>query len=395
MAKLLIDIEKCTACGLCVNACAAGALEIADGAARVNDSCVMCGICVGACPAGAITIEKDEPEKPRGAGSGVFLFAEQYGGELAPVAFELCRKGRELADKKNTNLTAMLGGKNARGNAAALIESGADRVIICTDDAAEHNSDEVYAALLTKLIEKNRPEIVLYGATRFGRSLAPRVAARIGTGLTADCTGLEIEADSGLLLQTRPAFGGNLMATIKCPNHRPQMATVRPGVMPASERDKLRGGEIIEESLPENIERKIAVERVAEAGAAATIADARVLVVVGRGIGNTKNLPLAAELAELMGAELGCSRPLVDMGWLEYRHQVGQTGCTVAPELLLSLGVSGAIQHLAGISRAENIIAVNSDPDAPIFDVCDYSVNCDCISFMKELIAELKARQGK
>lgn len=390
MAKLIIDEVKCTGCGLCIKACPASALEVADGKARSDDNCVLCGICVNTCPFGAISIEKDGEEETQDESSGVFLFAEQYGGELLPVAFELCGKGRELADSLGTELVAVLGGENARVNAEKLTEAGADRVLICEDRRTFENSDAVYAHLLSKVIEERRPEIFLYGATRFGRSLAPRVAARIGTGLTADCTGLDIDPESRLLLQTRPAFGGNLMATIKCPNRRPQMATVRPGVMPAPERAPSRKGAIEKTELGGLSEARTKIVESVRAQGAKSIADAKVLVVVGRGIGDKKNLEKAFELADLLGAELGCSRPLVDMGWLEYAHQVGQTGSTVAPELLISIGVSGAIQHLAGIGRAENIIAVNSDPDAPIFEVSDYAVICDAVSFMSETADALR-----
>lgn len=386
MAELYIDREKCTGCGVCLKSCAVAALSVTNKKAAANDSCVMCGVCVSSCPFGAISMRKEEnSETDLGSFKHIWILAEQNGEELAPVAFELAGKGRELADARGCELVAVLCGNGSPANVEMLIAAGAEKVIVCGDERFKESNEEICVEFVCSLIEKYRPETVLCGATKFGRSLAPRIAARIRTGLTADCTELTIDPDTQLLCQTRPAFGGNLMATIICPGSRPQMATVRPGVMPRPLPADGRGGEIIRENIPGRIISKIELlEKIKTAGIE-SIAGAEKIIIVGRGIGNQKNLELAKEVAKLTGAELGCSRPLVDMGWCEYRHQVGQTGCSVAPKLLISVGVSGAVQHLAGIARAEKIIAINHDPEAAIFDVAHYAVVGDAVEILKEL----------
>lgn len=391
MAGLVIDQEKCTGCGLCLKSCAVNALSVKNESAAVSDVCVMCGVCVDVCPFNAILIEKKEAAETEAfLYKDVWVFAEQSAGTLASVSLELTGEGRRLADARRCALVAVLSGKNGQENAKILIAAGADKVIFCPDERLAENNDEAYADYVSGLIEKYKPEAVLFGATKFGRSLAPRVAARVKTGLTADCTVLEIDQETKLLRQTRPAFGGNLMATIVCPAHRPQMATVRPGIMAAPEPDFSRCGELVEETFFARTVPAIELLEKIKTDKTMSIADAQIIVDAGRGIGNQKNLALVKEFADLIGAELGCSRPLVDMGWCEYRHQVGQTGCSVAPKLLITFGVSGAIQHLAGIARAEKIIAVNSDPEAPIFGVAHYAVVGDCVEILKEMIAALK-----
>jgi len=249
--------------------------------------------------------------------------------------------------------------------------------------------EEAYAAALCRLISREKPEIVLFGATMFGRSLAPAVAAGLRTGLTADCTVLSIDKETGLLHQTRPAFGGNLMATIICPKHRPQMATVRPGIMKALEPDEKRTGEILTAGEKAEAVDGFKLLEILKAEKTESIRDAKVIFDCGRGIGSKKNLKLVKELCDRLGASYGCSRPLVDTGLCEYPHQIGQTGCTVAPDVLVCLGVSGAIQHLAGISQAKLVIAVNNDPDAPIFAAAHYKVVADCMDVVKDLLQGL------
>lgn len=392
MTALRIEHEKCVGCGLCVKSCDILALALENNKAVVNGACVSCGMCVGSCPFGAISMRKEETAADLSSYGNIWVLAEQDEGKLADVAYELAGKGRELADARGCALFAVLAGKNAEANAAKLIAAGADKVIICTDARTYGNNEEIYAEFISSAIKKYRPEIVLCGATKFGRSLAPRVAARMRTGLTADCTELSIDPDTKLLRQTRPAFGGNLMATIICPGSRPQMATVRPGIMPRPELSVGRAGWIIRESVPDGIICRTELLEKTKTRAAGSIAGAERLIVAGRGIGNQKNLELVREAARLIGAEVGCSRPLVDMGWCGYRHQVGQTGCTVAPKLLISVGVSGAVQHQAGIMRAEKIIAVNHDPEAPIFDIAHCAVVGDAVEILKELISEMKKR---
>lgn len=389
MAGLKIDQEKCVGCGLCVKSCAANALNIENKKAVVNDNCVLCGICVDSCSFQALSIEKEQSEEiDLSKYNGIWVFAEQHMGKVLPVAYELLGKGEKLARQRDCKLTALLFGKDVASEAQKLIAYGADQVLLCEDDRLADNLDENYVELFDKLLNKYKPEILLFGATGFGRSIAPRVAARVRTGLTADCTLLEIDSETGLLQQTRPAFGGNLMATIVCPNHRPQMATVRPGVMSALESNDSRKGKVIPVSMPKQEIENIELLEQILTPEIDTIADAQIIVSAGRGIGSQKNLALVHQLAELLGGTVGVTRPLVDIGWSEYKYQIGQTGSTVAPKLLITCGISGAIQHLAGISGAETIIAINSDPDAPIFSVAHYKVVGDCVEILKKLISE-------
>ena len=423
MSGLVVDTEKCVGCRRCERACGNDGIEVVSRKAHVLDGCISCGMCVDACPVGALSIEKD-------AGAGVDLSAYrdvwvfcQVGadGMVLPVAFELLGKGRELADARGCGLVAVLGegdaadaagaGAAAQGdagadvaslsdaNAAALVASGADEVIRTRDERLAHPNPEVFAAWLVALAESKKPEVILYGATNFGRELAPRVAVLLQTGLTADCTILEMDAEHGLLLQTRPAFGGNLMATIECPTHRPQMATVRPGIFSAPGPRETGAGaaaaKVVDVPLDQGVHARTRVLETEAADTAGSISDAEALVVVGRGIGSKKALGPVRELVGLLERRLGCTvalgctRPIVEAGWLDYSHQVGHTGVSVAPKLLVSLGVSGAIQHLAGIGGAECVVAVNEDPDAPIFGVAQYKVVADCRAIVDELVSRL------
>jgi len=389
---IVIDRDLCLGCGACVGSCPNEALELGgDGKAAVRDNCIACGMCVDTCPVGAISREQEAAGDGVGTFRGVWVFAQQSEGAILHVAYELLGKGRELADQLGEELTAVCFGEKIR-DPESLIRAGADRILLAEDPKLAFSMELPYAKLLTDLIRQRKPAVVLYGATAFGRSMAPRVAASVGTGLTADCTILEIDPETNLLRQTRPAFGGNLMATIICPNTRPQMATVRPGVMPALSPDESRKGEI-ERLTDFSVENGMVtlLNTISEISGD-NITDYDVLVVAGRGIGSKKNMKYVMRLAQLLGGNYGVSRPLIDAGWAEYKHQVGQTGCSVAPKILLSLGVSGAIQHLAGIGGAQTIIAVNTDPEAPIFHAAHYAVVGDCVEFMMDMIAELESR---
>jgi len=389
---IVIKKDLCIGCGACTGACGAGALEIgAEGYAVVNDNCVMCGMCVDACPVEAISLEKEDNGNDITAYEGIWVFCQRSEGKFMDVAYQLLGKGRELADAMGTKLTAVAFGHKLT-DLETLIHAGADTVLAADDEKLAFCMDIPYAELLAKLIKEKKPSAILYGATAFGRSVAPRVAAAVQTGLTADCTVLEIDPETKLLQQTRPAFGGNLMATIICPNTRPQMATVRPGVMPALTPDTSRKGEIeFVRDIPAACDAVKLLKSVSEAGGD-NITDYEILVVAGKGVGAKKNMKIVKRLAELLGGTYGVSRPLIDAGYAEYKHQVGQTGCSVAPKLLISVGVSGAIQHLAGIGGAENIIAVNTDAEAPIFNVAHYAVVGDCIDFMKAMIEKLEEK---
>ena len=321
----------------------------------------------------------------------IWVFAEQHQGIIQPVSLELLGTARKLADEQKRGVSAVVIGNLRATSAEELIAAGADYVYLVTHESLGLPMELSYEALLYRLVKREEPEVFLFGATPFGRSLAPRLAAHLMTGLTADCTALSLDPETGFLKQVRPAFGGSLMAEIICPVRRPQMATVRPGVFPMPEMDLTRGGLIERISLPAEDDRiKVLSTKARRAGR--SITGAKRLVIAGRGIGYKKNLSLVEELASLLDADWGCTRPLVENGWCESFRQVGQTGCSVSPDLLISIGVSGAVQHTAGISGAKKVIAVNKDPAAQIFAVSDYAVEGDCIGFMKALIQELKEK---
>ncbi|MGE4484281.1 MAG: FAD-binding protein [Oscillospiraceae bacterium] len=390
MSGLKITTGLCRGCALCVKACDHGAVSIENGKAVVDSArCTLCGICVQSCVFGAILIEKADTGEGVSVGYGVWVFCEQTEGKFLPVAFELIGKGRELADELGVPLTALAAGYGLYDEARLLASAGADKVVLCDAPHLATRAEGPYSDAVSALIDERRPDIFLFGATEFGRSLAPRLAARHRTGLTADCTVLEIDRESRLLYQTRPAFGGNLMATIVTRNSRPQMVTVRPGIFKAP---ALHDGSdvIIEVISPPETPSGVRLIESRPIPKGFSIADADVIISAGRGIGSKKNLKLVYELAELIGASVGVSRPLVDMGWCDYKHQIGQTGLSVSPKLLIACGISGAIQHLAGIGGAETIVAINSDPDAQIFSVADYKLVGDCTEILNALIESVR-----
>jgi electron transfer flavoprotein alpha subunit len=320
---------------------------------------------------------------------GVWVLVEQRQGQLQKVSLEILGKGREIADKLGQELTAVLLGKDIRKEAEALIHFGADRVIVSEHDAFEPYTTEPYAKVIATLIREKKPEIVLFGATTTGRDLAPRLSARLATGLTADCTKLEVD-EANRLLQTRPAFGGNLMATIVCPNHRPQMATVRPGVM-EKQKDPRQGTiERVSVSFQPN-DLRVTVEALAKTvKSSVNLAEAEVIVSGGRGVGGPEGFKLLAELADSLGGVVGASRAAVDAGWIGHEHQVGQTGKVVKPRIYFACGISGAIQHAAGIQGAECIVAINQNKDAPIFAIADFGIVGDLHQVLPQLLEALK-----
>jgi electron transfer flavoprotein alpha subunit len=366
-----------------------------NGLAVIKDNCTLCGACVDACKFDAIILRQaHRDEAPTEEYRGVWVVAESRDGAVHGVTYELLGKGRELADILGVALEAVLVGSGVADLAPELVARGADVVRVVDDAALEHYVDEPYAAVVADLILKHRPEIVLTGATAVGRSLIPRVAIRVRAGLTADCTGLAVDDEERQLLQTRPAFGGNIMATIICPDHRPQMATVRHKVMTALEPDASRAGEIIEESVDAKLlETDVRyLEFVEDVTQAINIADADIIVSGGRGLGGPDQFEMLRELAEVLGGAVGASRAAVDAGWIPYSHQVGQTGKTVQPKLYIACGISGAVQHLAGMQSSQTIVAVNKDPDAPILDVATYGIVGDLFEVVPAMTREFRKR---
>jgi electron transfer flavoprotein alpha subunit len=368
-----------------------------EGKAVINEKCTLCSACLDACPEGAIVQIKDEAPvvaADLSAYKGVWVYAEQREGVLASVALELLGEGRKLADARKSDLCAVLIGAS-EAEAKELIAWGADKVYHAEDPSLDKFNDEPYAKVLTTLIIQYKPEIVLAGATTIGRSFVPRVAGRLYTGLTADCTALEIEAETGNLLQTRPAFGGNIMASVICANFRPQMATVRPKVMKKGSYDAGRKGEIIKVLLSGLSSRTKVLEVVKDAAdCTINLSEAEIIVSGGRGLGDPKGFEIIRELAGLLGGAVGSSRAAVDEGWIPYRHQVGQTGKTVCPKIYVACGISGAIQHLVGMQSSDIIIAINKNPDAPIFGVATYGIVGDLYEVVPMLIKKLKEVKG-
>ena len=329
--------------------------------------------------------------------SDIWTLSEQINGQLKPISYELLARGRRLADKLNAELCAILIGENlSQDSLQELIVHGADKVYFVDDPVLEHFLVEPYANVLEYLIKTYNPEILIAGATTLGRTLMPYVAIKVNTGLTADCTELEIEEGTGNLLQIRPAIGGNILATIKTPRHRPQMATVRPKSTPVSPRIEGRKGELISIKIPQEL-LKSRTERLGERSAvdeALGLEDADKVVSGGRGLKKGDNFQMIKELAELLSAAVGASRETIDRGWISYPHQVGLTGKTVSPKLYMAIGISGAIQHLAGMKTSENIVAINNDPEAQIFQVADFGIIGDLFEIVPALIEELRKRKN-
>ena len=338
---------------------------------------------------------------------GVYVFAQQVDNEVSGIALELIGKGKDLAKDLDTDVTAVLIGSDVKGLVDVLAEYGADKVIVVDDPELKEYRTEPYAHALASVIEKYKPEIMLVGATAIGRDLGPRVSARVHTGLTADCTQLEIgdfpinpipgkEQLHNQLLMTRPAFGGNTIATIACPNFRPQMATVRPGVM--QKLPKVEGAKAVVEEFnpgftPDNKYVEI-LEVVKAVSDVADIMDAKILVSGGRGVGSPENFKLLEDLADALGGTVSCSRAVVDSGWKPRDLQVGQTGKTVRPQVYFAIGISGAIQHVAGMEESDIIVAINKDENAPIFDVADYGIVGDLNKIVPALTEQIKAAKA-
>lgn len=391
---LHINKEKCVGCKLCVTVCPFGALSMQDKKAVVNlDLCTLCGACLDACKFEAISLKKEKAaQKDTETHKGVWVFCEQKRGVLQPVSFELLGKGRQLADKLKCELAAVLVGHEIEAKAQDVIHRGADIAYVVDHPSLKNYLDDPYTNILVRLIKKYKPEIVLCGATSIGRSLISRVAVKVHTGLTADCTGLDIDEHKKILLQTRPAFGGNIMATIITPNHRPQMSTVRHKVMKEAQADPKHKGRVIKESFEEQayFSRTKILDVIEEVSSTVNLTEADIIVSGGRGMKGPENFKLLEELAHVLNAAVGSSRAAVDSGWMPYSHQVGQTGKTVCPKVYIACGISGQIQHLVGMQSSDVIIAINSDPQAPIFQVATYGIVGDLFEVLPLLTKKLK-----
>jgi electron transfer flavoprotein alpha subunit/NAD-dependent dihydropyrimidine dehydrogenase PreA subunit len=391
--------DECIGCEACVDSCPyPGAIRMDDGIASLTDKCVHCGACVDSCPSDAIKMDdkKSTDEVCLADYSGVWVFIEQRDGHAAGVAHELLSEGRKLADRLGTHVAGVLLGDQVEHLVPEVYAYGADKCYLVDHPLFKNYQTDAYTKAIVEMIKEYKPEIVLFGATNNGRDFAARIAVRIRTGLTADCTELTID-ENNMLNQTRPAFGGNVMATIITDKHRPQMATVRPKVMKKVEPDFSRQGELIrfESSVvEEDLHYKI-LDIVEHAIKTVNLAEADIVVSGGRGIGGPENYYLIEELAEVLNAAAGASRAVVDAGWVPHYRQVGQTGKTVAPKLYVACGISGAIQHLAGMQTSDNIVAINKDPDAPIFGVATYGIVGDLHKVVPLLTKKLKEELSK
>ncbi|MCM8777523.1 MAG: electron transfer flavoprotein subunit alpha [Candidatus Omnitrophica bacterium] len=387
-----IIYEKCTLCRQCIDVCPFGAIEIKDDKLFINENCNLCGLCVKTCPEDAlIKEEKTISAVDISQYKGIWFFAESRDGKLCPVALEMLNAALKLKKDLGEEVAGVLIGNNVKCLADELKTRGADRVYVIDDPLLEHFKEEPYAIAMAQLITKHKPNIVIAAATMMGRAFIPSVAARIKTGLTADCTDVSIDPETKLLVQTRPTFGGNLMARIICKNHRPQMATIRPKMfdeVPEIEDSPL---EIILEQFNKNdLQDRVILLGKEKIENIIDLQEAEVIVSGGRGVKEPKNFAMIKELADLLGGAVGASRAAVDSGWIPYPHQVGQTGKTVKPKIYIACGISGAIQHLAGMQTSDYIIAINKDPDAPIFRVANLGIVGDIFEVIPALIKRIK-----
>jgi len=386
--SIKVLVQKCTGCKLCIKACPFGAIEVRDKKAVIDmHKCNLCGACVPVCKFEAIEIKKETKKVDLSKYKDVWVFCEQRHGKVQSISWELLGEGRKLADALGVKLCGVLLGEGIEKKAQDIIHRGADKVYIIDNPKLKDYQSEPYTHALVELIKEYNPEILLCGATTLGRSLIARVAIKINAGLTADCTGLDIDKKERLLLQTRPAFGGNIMATIISPSHRPQMATVRHKVMKEAEVDTSRKGEVIKKNLDDKLlhSRVKLIDFVEEIESTVNLAEADIIVSGGRGIGGPEHFKIIRELAETIGGAVGASRAAVDSDWISYSHQVGQTGKTVCPKIYFACGISGQIQHLIGMQSSDIIVAINKDPDAPIFKIATYGIVGDLFEIVPAL----------
>lgn len=391
MGRLVINQDKVINKEELVKICPFGALEIKDDKLDINSGCKMCKLCVRKGPEGAVTfIEDERVEIDKSLWNGIAVYVDHVDGEIHPVTLELIGKARELADKVNQEVYCIAMGEKIEENVHELLHYGVDKVFLYDDHELKFFRIEPYTSAIEDFINKVKPSVLLVGATTVGRSLAPRVSARFKTGLTADCTILDIKENTDLV-QIRPAFGGNIMAQIVTPNSRPQLATVRYNVMSAPERSENESGEVVKLSLRrEKLNSNINVLGVVPKSKEKEISEADVLVVAGRGVKSEKDLSMVRELAKVLNGELASTRPLIEAGWVDAKRQVGLSGRTVRPKLIITCGVSGAVQFTAGMNNSDYIFAINTDEKAPIFKVAHYGIVGDIYEILPALIEKIK-----
>jgi len=394
---IVIDHDLCNGCRKCVKICPYEGVEVKDGKAYLNNRCTACGACIDACKVEAISSDIKEREIPDFSNfKGVWVFAEQRDGTISRVTFELLGLGQSLAKQLNQELSAVLLGYKVDRVAGELKEFGARNIYLAQHKLLAYYQTNPYAKVVSEIVLEHKPNIFLIGATAIGRDLAPRVSMRLNLGLTADCTELTIDPDDGSLLQTRPAFGGNVMATIQTPYSRPQMATVRPGVMEARRRDGAPACTLISKkvSLLDADSLTKVLEVVKEKKRGVSLCDAKVIVAGGRGVGSPQGMECLFSLAEVLGGEVAGTRVVVEDGWLPVERQVGQTGQTVRPELYIACGISGAIQHRAGMLGSRYVIAINKDERAPILEVADWGIVGDLHEVVPALSKAMRERKA-
>ncbi len=393
MAKLVINQAKIGNIQELISICPFGALEEKNGCVQINAACKMCRLCVKKGPEGAVEYVEDEATESidKSLWNGIAVYADHIDGEIHPVTYELIGKARELAAKINHPVYAVMTGSNIEEQCREILHYGIDKVFVYDDEELARFKIEPYTAVFEDFVNYVKPTAILVGATPVGRQLAPRLAARLRTGLTADCTQLEINENTDLV-QIRPAFGGNIMAQILTPNKRPQMATVRYKVMDAPERNKEESGEIVNcEISSDKLKCNVDVLDIIPKEKEQFIEASDVLVVAGRGIKKEEDLKMVQELADLLGGQIACTRPMAEAGWIEAKRQVGLSGRTVRPRLIITCGVSGAIQFVAGMNNAEQIIAINKDENAQIFKTAHYGLVGDLYEIIPELIEKIKS----
>ncbi len=398
MDGIKVIIETCTGCGLCLRACPYQAIELREKKAWITDNCTLCGACVEACPWKAIVIAgwKPIPKEDLSQYRGICVMVEHRFGELSPIVPEII--GAALALKQQfkgdpRTVSALLIGSGVRALSEELFAYGVDEVWLLDKPGIDPFAEDILADLAARAIRDRKPEIVLGGGTVMGRSLLPRMAAKLRTGLTADCTELSIDPETGLLRQTRPAFGGNIMATILCESSRPQMATVRHKVMKPAPKEIGRTGQVVELDYKVPKSDFEILEFVEDTSQKLDLTEADFIVSGGRGLGDPKNFSYIEELARTIGGTVGASRAAVDAGWIPYPHQVGQTGKTVNPKIYIACGISGAVQHQVGMKGSDVIIAINKDPNAPIFSIAHYGIVGDLFQVIPELIRQLRSKE--